>query len=258
MRANVASYRVPRVPVDGKAIVYAVLPESPYGEKRYDVYLDGRDPQAKMGSSAGGQYVCFDLMPGPHKILAKAENWAEIDISARAGDTLFIRLGPPAGLLNATIRLALVPDYEGKFHMQRSAPGTVTATVQPGASPPQTPSLPGQGVVTSAGGTGVLADGKFSVGTITRSRMVKGWGFRHVDLGLTLRADDGSEQEFFGRDNSTFISPNGETAQLKRTPYRSFMKKRVEIKYAIIDDATGGLERFENGKNGILTMRLLE
>lgn len=102
------------------------------------------------------------------------------------------------------------------------------------------------------------AEGGVFVGTVLRYRMVKGWGFSHVDMGITIQANDGSEQEFFGRDSSVFISANGETTQLKRTPNGQFVHKRVEVRYAIIEDATGGLERFENGKNGIISMRPLE
>ena len=58
------------------------------------MFIDNKEPESAMGYNIGGQYIYFNLAHGEHKILSKAENWAEINVSAKAGDVIFIRQEP--------------------------------------------------------------------------------------------------------------------------------------------------------------------
>jgi hypothetical protein len=131
MKAEVAAYQLPKLPENGKAIVYVVFMESWYKGISFDVYLDNQEPKSKIGSNMGGQYIYFNLTPGEHKILSKAENWAEITVLAKAGDILFVRQEPYTGFLNARNKLLSLQDYEGKYHVKTSTIGAIINQDQP-------------------------------------------------------------------------------------------------------------------------------
>lgn len=86
---------------------------------------------------------------------------------------------------------------------------------------------------------------------------VKGFGFSHVDLAIEITTEDGRVEELFASKASTLMAPDGKERTIMKSPVKLFKGKQVEIKYALITNAPGGLGKFENGKNGIVSMRVL-
>jgi hypothetical protein len=130
MKTQVATYQLPRLPDEGKAIVYVVNPSSfaKHASKQgymFKVFLDNNDPQSEVGSTLGQQYTYFNITPGEHKILSKAGNWAEINVSAKAGDIIFIRQEPYMGFTSLNIKLLNLQDYEGKYYVMTLTPGRI-------------------------------------------------------------------------------------------------------------------------------------
>ena len=78
-----------------------------------------------MGCTSEVQYIYFNLMPGDHQVLSKAENWAKIDVSAKAGDILFIQQEPKPGIIMQRNILFKLQDYEGKYHVKNLELGTI-------------------------------------------------------------------------------------------------------------------------------------
>ena len=91
MKKDIAGFELPYLPMDGKAMVYIVRPSSVGGLVRFNVYLDDKEAESEMSYNRGSQYIYFYVEPGDHKILSLAENWAEINISVKAGDIVFIQ-----------------------------------------------------------------------------------------------------------------------------------------------------------------------
>ncbi len=81
-----------------------------------------------MGYTRGAQYIYFNLEPGSHKILSKAENWAEIDFTAAPGDIIFIQQDPAMGFLIARNSLRKLQEYEGKYQVKHLTLGTIIKT----------------------------------------------------------------------------------------------------------------------------------
>ena len=125
MRAAVATYQLPKLPEDGKAIVYVVRPSSLGKVIRFNVFIDNQEPESEVGYTRGGQYIYFNLTPGDHQILSKAENWAEANVSAKAGDILFIQQEPSMGIIMARNSIIKIQDYEGKYHVKNLELGTI-------------------------------------------------------------------------------------------------------------------------------------
>jgi hypothetical protein len=103
-----------------------------------------------------------------------------------------------------------------------------------------------------------VADGvKTIIGTVEGVSFVRG-GMGKADLKLSILTEDGGENEFYVRAHSSmFITAEGQHTLIMQLPPQAYMRKRVEIEYSVIEDATGGL-RLENGKNGVVSMRLVD
>lgn len=101
MREEVVDFKLPKLPEDGKAIVYIVRPSSLGGIIRFNVFVDDKEPESEMGYTRGSQYIYFNLEPGEHQVLSKAENWAVTNLTAASGDIIFIQQEPSMGFLMA-------------------------------------------------------------------------------------------------------------------------------------------------------------
>lgn len=128
MKAEAASYRLPKQPVAGKAIVYVVRPSSMGTLVRFNVFVDNQEAQSEMGFNRGNQYIYFNLTPGNHTIYSKAENWAELAVSVQAGDIVFIQQDPSMGIVMARNSILKVEDYQGKYQVKTATLGTILKT----------------------------------------------------------------------------------------------------------------------------------
>ena len=128
MKAETASYKLPALPSDGHAMVYVVRPSPLGGLIRFNVFVNEEKPDAEMGYTRGSQYIYFQLKPGTYKLLSKAENLAEVEVVAKAGDIIFVDQEPTMGIIMARNSLFTVPDYQGKYHVKTLSLGTVIKT----------------------------------------------------------------------------------------------------------------------------------
>jgi len=137
MQKETEGFQLPQLPQEGKAVVYVVRPSGVGTLIRFNVFVDGQEEAAEMGYTRGRQYIYFNLLPGAHKIYSKAENWAEMEVTARAGDIIFIQQNPAMGLVMARNTLERIEEqYQGKYHVKTLELGTVLKTDLPGASAP--------------------------------------------------------------------------------------------------------------------------
>jgi len=125
MKAATASYQLPKLPEPNKAIVYVVRPSPLGGLIRFNVFVDDQEAQSEMGYTKSSQYIYFNVSPGEHKIYSKAENWAEINVSANANDIIFIQQEPTVGFIMARNNLLKLEDYQGKYHVKTLTVGTI-------------------------------------------------------------------------------------------------------------------------------------
>lgn len=128
MRAAIQNYELPQLPQEGKAIVYVVRPSGLGGLIRFNVFVNNQEPESEMGYTRSSQYIYFNLAPGDHQILSKAENWAETNLTVKAGDIVFIQQEPSMGILMARNSLFKLQDYEGKYHVKTLDAGTIIKT----------------------------------------------------------------------------------------------------------------------------------
>ncbi|MFH1962227.1 MAG: DUF2846 domain-containing protein [bacterium] len=125
MKADISGYELPKMPEAGKAIVYVVRPSFVGTLIKFGVFVDDKEVSSEMGYTKGVQYIYFNLLPGEHQILSKAENWASINVIAKAGDILFIQQEPKMGVLIARNELRVPQEYEGKYRVKHLTMGTI-------------------------------------------------------------------------------------------------------------------------------------
>lgn len=125
MKADIAGFDLPKLPEKGKAIAYVVRPSKVGFAIKFNVFVDDKEAASEMGYTKGKQYIYFNLTPGKHTILSKAENWASSDVSVKAGDIIFIRQNPSMGVVMARNSLTSIPDYEGKYRVKYLNLGTI-------------------------------------------------------------------------------------------------------------------------------------
>jgi hypothetical protein len=125
MKAEVATYQLPKLPEPGKAIVYVVRPSGLGGLIRFNVFVDDQEAASEVGYTRSSQYIYFNLVPGEHKIYSKAENWAEALVKAEAGDIIFIQQEPSMGIIMARNNIFKLEDYQGKYHVKKLSIGTI-------------------------------------------------------------------------------------------------------------------------------------
>jgi len=249
IKAEVATYQLPKLPEEGKAIVYVVFLESWYKKISFDVYLDNKEPESKIGSNNGGQYIYFNVTPGEHKILSKAGNWAEITVSPKAGDILFIRQEPHTGFIDARNKLVTLQDDEGKYYVKTSTTGTMINQSQPNV-----PSVQQQAQMGQIGKDDIVT------GTITGGNIAKGIGFSNLNVKLQVTTESGEKTFFYVRSDSKVFDASGNPMHYLEASRGK--GKKVQIQHFIIKDGTGGEPgrsdfAYEIGHKGVLSMRFL-
>jgi hypothetical protein len=128
MRAETANYQLPQSPDANSALVYVVRPSPIGGLIRFNVFLGDQQEHSEMGFTRGSQYIYFAVPPGEHKIYSKAENWAEVAISVKAGQVIFLQQDATMGLIMARNNLSMVEDYQGKYYVKTLSAGTILKT----------------------------------------------------------------------------------------------------------------------------------
>jgi len=128
MKAETENYQLPQLPPEGKAIVYVVRPSQLGTIIRFNVFLDDQEDKSEMGYTRGAQYIYFTVVPGEHKVLSKAENWAELAFTGKAGDVLFIQQDPVMGIIMARNNIMRIDDLIGKYLVKTLSIGTIIKT----------------------------------------------------------------------------------------------------------------------------------
>jgi len=125
MAAELNGYSLPKQTETTNALIYIVRP-SPIGTLiRFNVFLDDKEDISEMGYTRGSQYIYFFAIPGQHTIYSKAENWAEIFVDVKAGETVFLKQDASMGFIMARNSLGIVQELEGKYYVKNASLGTI-------------------------------------------------------------------------------------------------------------------------------------
>ncbi|HUN53745.1 MAG TPA: hypothetical protein VMU29_01180 [Smithella sp.] len=148
MRAQAAGYQLPKLPDEGKAMVYVVRPSTKFGFAILHVYIDNREPASEIGNTKGCRYINFNITPGVHTIFSEGENWSEVQVSAKAGDIIFLMQEPAMPILHgARNKLVSLQDYEGKYYVKMmtqnpAAYSNLSYGLKGGDAGSETPAIP--------------------------------------------------------------------------------------------------------------------
>lgn len=125
MAQEVSGYNLPKQSDTESSLVYVVRPSSLGTLVRFNVFLDDKEVSSEMGWNRGSQYIYFYVNPGKHTIFSIAENWAEISIDLKAGETAFVKQNPEMGIIMARNSLEIIPEIEGKYYVKNAKVGNI-------------------------------------------------------------------------------------------------------------------------------------
>lgn len=125
MAMEVSGYNLPKQSEAPSALIYVVRPSMFGGLIRFNVFLDDKEDNSEMGYTRGSQYIYFFVSPGKHIIFSKAENWAEITIDAKTGETIFLQQDTSMGFIMARNSIEQIQELEGKYHVKKTSLGTI-------------------------------------------------------------------------------------------------------------------------------------
>lgn len=125
MQAELANYTLPKTATADKALVYVVRPSNAGMAVRFNVFLDNQEPASEMGYNRGNQYIYFYVTPGQHVISSKAENWATLNVTAKAGEVLYVKQEVEIGFVMARNSLVPLNELQGRYLVKDAALGTV-------------------------------------------------------------------------------------------------------------------------------------
>ena len=134
MQAEVAGFRLPQEPAPGTGLVYVVRPSGLGGLVRFNVFLNDQEDGSEMGHTRASQYIYFAVPAGRHRVFSKAENWAEIDVTVRDGEVIFLQQEAQIGIIMARNNLSALDQTQGKYFVKTLALGTLLKTAAPGAA----------------------------------------------------------------------------------------------------------------------------
>lgn len=125
MQAEVANFSLPKNAVSDKGLVYVVRPSNAGMMVRFNVFLDDKEADSEMGYNRGNQYIYFYVTPGKHVISSKAENWADMPITVKAGEITYLKQEVEVGVVMARNSLKQLSDVEGRYLVKDAKLGTV-------------------------------------------------------------------------------------------------------------------------------------
>ena len=152
MKAETANFQLPKRPDADKALVYVVRPSMVGGIVRFNVFVDDQEDKSEVGYTRGSQFIYFSVPPGDHRIYSKAENWAEIAVSVKAGEIIFLQQEAAMGLVMARNNLFRVDETQGKYYVKTLSVGTLTKPDSSNPVPASAPAPSSQAVAMSKPG----------------------------------------------------------------------------------------------------------
>lgn len=138
MQSEAATFQLPKLPAPGKALVYVVRPSAIGALVRFNIFVDSKDDSSEVGYTRGGQYIYFGVTPGSHKIYSNAENWAEMTITAKPGEVIYLQQEPAFGIIMARNNIFKVEDHQGKYYVKTLSLGEL---IKPEGLPSPAPAI---------------------------------------------------------------------------------------------------------------------
>jgi Protein of unknown function (DUF2846) len=128
MTKETAQYKLPQQPKVDKALIYVVRPSGAGALIRFNVFLNDQEAASEMGYNRASQYIYFNVAPGDYTIFSKAENWADVRVSAKAGEVIFVKQETEMGFVMARTSMSKLQTLEGTYWIMKTQPGTVIKT----------------------------------------------------------------------------------------------------------------------------------
>ena len=113
------------LPGQGQAMVYVIRPHFTGVLNHFEVYLNGKREEDRIGYTQHYEYLAFPVEPGRHTIYSKGENWSDIGIQLREGEFIFLEQRASRGLFLSNQTLQSLPLDKARTYLAFTEPGTL-------------------------------------------------------------------------------------------------------------------------------------
>lgn len=125
MTSNIEGYTLPYLPKEGEAMLYVVRPSPIALPIKWNIFIDGKEPANEIGYTKGEQYIYTTLTPGTHTVYSYTEVFDKIEITAQAGEIIFVHQIPKMGILLYRSELKQIDYTAGAYYVKNNHPGTI-------------------------------------------------------------------------------------------------------------------------------------
>nr|WP_256679491.1 hypothetical protein [Pseudomonas sp. Fl4BN1] len=91
----------------------------------FNVFLDGNESDLEMGYNHGERYIYFYIIHGRHEVNSKAKNWADMPVTVKAGEVIYLKQEVEVGVMIARNSLKVLSDVEGRYLVKDAVLGTI-------------------------------------------------------------------------------------------------------------------------------------
>ena len=122
---EIKGYTLPADVMIGSGLIYVIDTAYALSWISGDVYLDGEDDAAMIGSLSPGTYIFFYVLPGYHRIKMPQLSPYEMVIEVEEGDIIFLQPAMGGGNKN----LIQIDGVVGRYYVKHLKPGNLLMSV---------------------------------------------------------------------------------------------------------------------------------
>ncbi|CAM3696798.1 hypothetical protein [Parendozoicomonas haliclonae] len=127
---------LPTIPAEADALIFVMRPHFTGVLNRFEIYLNGKEPENLAGFTQHYEYVALPVMAGRYTIHSKAENWSSVAVRINAGERIFLEQKASKGLFLSNQTLVQITPQKASEYMVFTEPGSLVIAGQeiPGQS----------------------------------------------------------------------------------------------------------------------------
>ena len=127
---------VPEIPAEADALIFIMRPHFTGVFNRFEIYLNGREPENLAGYTRHYEYIALPVKAGRYSLHSKGENWSTVNVTINPGERIFLEQKASKGLLLSNQKLVQITPQKASEYLVFTEPGSLVLAGQdvPGLS----------------------------------------------------------------------------------------------------------------------------